>query len=905
MRNNAIVLRVCFAIVAWGSVDLSRATKTIAAPPIAQTYFNQGLAHYQTGSLKGFQAAQRDWEKALKLWQDQGDRLQQSVTRNFLCLTYENLGNYTQSRTCYQQLLALARSLQDPQTQATTLMAIARLENRLGNYQNAIDTLNLALPLWQRVKFKTGEISTQNEMGLVYLNLGDWEQAIEIYQQALDKAINLGNAATVASLYHNLSQAYLEAEDWEKALTTEQQALERWQSLITQLADKATPDIQRGQAASLNSQAFIQTQLKQYPQAFIHYDQALKLWQKIGDRSGEASTLNNLGDLARLQNQLPQALNFYQQALKLRQTIGDRPKEAISRYSLANLYYQQGNLPQAKQEIEKALEIIEILRSNVKNQDLRTSFLSSKQDYYRFYIDLLMELHRRFPKQGWDAKALAVSERSKARSLLDILAQTSGQVTKGISPQLLAQKNNLEQQLDALEKQRIQLFNQPNTLKERELQKQELEQAIENLSQQYQRLLNQISLSSPSYASLTQPKTLTLSQIQGLLDPQTMLLEYALGTKKSYLWVVTTHSLQSYELPDETTLTQGVKDFRDSFLMPSQRLRQSRAIRSGYRLKNWLFPTALKLQHQRLAIVPDGALQYLPFAALSNSDKLSSDLTYLIDDHELVSLPSASVLKRLRQEARTRKPASKSLAVFADPVFNINDERLKSLGLKIPANLAADLVRSARESGVFFERLPFTQTEAQGILALLPGRNRLQEFGFSANRSRSLNTELSDYQFIHFATHGLLNSQSPQLSGLVFSLFDQQGRSQNGFLRLYDIFNLKLPAELVVLSACKTGLGKTVKGEGLIGLTRGFMYAGANRVVVSLWSVDDQATSLLMIKFYQGMWQQKLSPAAALQAAQKSLKADKVLASPYYWAAFTLQGEWHGLNRLPSSTLKP
>ena len=269
-----------------------------------------------------------------------------------------------------------------------------------------------------------------------------------------------------------------------------------------------------------------------------------------------------------------------------------------------------------------------------------------------------------------------------------------------------------------------------------------------------------------------------------------------------------------------------------------------------------------------------------------------------MEKHELISLPSASTLGILRKETQGRKPAQKLLAMLADPVFSVNDERLKNVVSKNITPLAPDLERSARESGVLFDRLPYTQTEAQQILSLIPVNQRLQESGFSANKKTSTSGQLGQYRFIHFATHGLLNSQNPQLSGLVLSLVDSSGKSTNGFLRLYDIFNLNLPAELVVLSACQTGLGKEIKGEGVIGLTRGFMYAGATRVLVSLWSVDDQATSVLMVNFYQGMLKNKLSPAEALRQAQIALQKNPDWSSPYYWAAFTLQGEWRKINSL-------
>ncbi|NJK76426.1 MAG: CHAT domain-containing protein [Microcoleus sp. SU_5_6] len=164
--------------------------------------------------------------------------------------------------------------------------------------------------------------------------------------------------------------------------------------------------------------------------------------------------------------------------------------------------------------------------------------------------------------------------------------------------------------------------------------------------------------------------------------------------------------------------------------------------------------------------------------------------------------------------------------------------------------------------------------------------------GFSANRNAATSQNLSQYKIIHFATHGLANSTNPELSGIIMSLVDENGKPVNGFLRLTDIFNLKLAAELVVLSACQTGLGQNIQGEGILGLTRGFMYAGAKRVVVSLWNVDDEGTAEFMAKFYQEMLQKKLTPAAALRAAQLAMLQQEKWQLPYYWAAFTIQGEW-------------
>jgi CHAT domain-containing protein len=326
---------------------------------------------------------------------------------------------------------------------------------------------------------------------------------------------------------------------------------------------------------------------------------------------------------------------------------------------------------------------------------------------------------------------------------------------------------------------------------------------------------------------------------------------------------------------------------------------------------------ASELKNKRLVIVADGMLQYLPFAALpepsdaqsvagksaSPVDPASAPQSLynsppLIVAHEVISLPSASVLAVLRREAAGRKPATKTVAVFADPVFNNSDPRVGTKGKETDAAakeapVAKDVSRAAAESGLQdLVRLRFSRLEADQITRLAPEATRFEAVDFAANRGAATSADLRNYAILHFATHGLINNQHPELSGIVLSLVDQHGQPQDGFLRLFNIYNLKLDAELVVLSACQTALGKEVKGEGLIGLTRGFMYAGAPRVVATLWPIYDRATADFMGRFYDAMLRQKIRPAAALRQAQASMWQDKRWQAPYYWAGFTLQGEW-------------
>jgi CHAT domain-containing protein len=398
------------------------------------------------------------------------------------------------------------------------------------------------------------------------------------------------------------------------------------------------------------------------------------------------------------------------------------------------------------------------------------------------------------------------------------------------------------------------------------------------------------------------------------------------------MWVVTSSSISSYELAKRSEIETAARHFYDLLNARNARVKgetnAQRAVRvaqadaeipvaAASLSRMVLAPVAGQLGTKRLMIVADGALHFVPFAALSVGSGGTSITNRpprpLIADHEIVNLPSASTLAVVRSEVAGRQSAPRSVAVLADPVFMKDDERVKQDGDKDTSGdrprwvtkqrrdestMDRQLVKAAAEdTGVATEelyvpRLPGTRKEAEEIVAMVPANERRLALDFAASRDTAASAELGQYRYVHFSTHGLLNSVHPELSGVVLSLVNERGEAQDGFLRAHELFNLKLSPEVVVLSACQTGMGKNIRGEGLVSLTRGFMYAGAPRVIVSLWGVSDLGTTELMVRFYHGMLKEGMRPAAALRAAQVSLMNDKRWASPYYWAPFTLQGEW-------------
>jgi CHAT domain-containing protein len=405
---------------------------------------------------------------------------------------------------------------------------------------------------------------------------------------------------------------------------------------------------------------------------------------------------------------------------------------------------------------------------------------------------------------------------------------------------------------------------------------------------------------------LTQPRPLDLASIQQELDEDTLLLEYALGNGRSYGWAVTRHSSESFNLPARAEINRSAKVLYDALSQPAVARVDDYRSAANELSKILLEPVAHLLPGKRLVIVADGILQYIPFTALPEPGVKEGNLRVpLIVNHEIVTVPSISTLAVLRKELHGRLVASKTLAVIADPVFEKDDPRVRLSRLQARTQVVKTVaaLRGAEteqplvqveldNKPLVFERLPFSLEEAEAILNLARDKQTMRAVGFDANLKAALDPSIREYRIIHFATHALLDNSRPELSGIVLSLVDPSGRYQQGFLRLNEIYNLNLAAELVVLSACQTALGKETRGEGLIGLTRGFMYAGVPRVVATLWRINDRAAAEFMNYFYEAMLKRHESPSRALRTAQIKMWETNKSALPHFWAAFTLQGEW-------------
>lgn len=863
---------------------------------------------YAQDARQSYQQAIEKFLAALPHFRAAEDRASEARTLNYIGMSHYVTGDLPTALQYGQQALELRRALGDKIAIGQQLGIIGLFHYSMGEIEQALDYYQQSLALKRAEGNKLGVAVTLHNIGVAYFQIGDTDKALDYYRQALPIHKELNDPSREGLILHSIGSVYRRAGNLAQALEHYDQAL----------ALRRKANDRRGQAYTLAALGLLYAAQQQYEKALACYQEALTLQRAAGDRRGEAQTLNYLGELNLDTGDAKKARAHLEQALEIARAVSDPGSEALALFNIARAQRHEKDLAAAQSSVEAALAIADSVRARARSQELRTSFFTTVQSRYEFYIDLLMERHELQPGAGYDGMALTASERARARTLLELLADARADIRQGIAPALRERERKLQQQL-------IDQGNRLTNLKSGKTAPAELEAAegeYRGLTLKFERVRAEIEEAWPRYAALTQPQPLAAKEIQQqILDDDTILLEYTLGARRSFVWAVTKDALRSFTLPPRGEIeaaAQRVYDLLSArnrvYANAAERRKNIAAADSAYPAaaaalaKMVLAPVTAQLPHKRLLIAADGLLQYIPFAALplSGSDS-AAEFTPLITRYEVVNLPSASSLALLRREQRA---ATRALAIFADPVFSPTDPRLKQARIVAKAGditaqrggqagvpVDEQLVRALRnfESGINEENIPrllATRDEAEAIAGLVAATDSKIALGLDASRAAVMDEDLTGYRLLHFATHGLVNSRQPELSGIVLSLFDGQGRRQNGFLRLGDIFNLRLAAELVVLSACQTALGKEMKGEGLIGLTRGFMYAGTSRVMASLWKIDDEGTAELMKRFYAHVLKNGMRPATALRQAQLEMLTQRRWQTPFYWAAFQLQGEY-------------
>lgn len=836
------------------------------------------------------------YKTGLSIFQALGDKVNEASVLYFLGLLLENNGELDKALEHYHQVLLLRETTSNHQGKLTVLSKISQIYLQIGKSQKALEFIQKALELEKETGNATSKSVLIYQMGTIYFVLKDYVRARDFYQESLALARLAKDVEQEAFALNAIGRTYVSMEDTQERLKYYLQAIAVYKNIGKSFE---LPSSFIGVAVTYNL-------LGDYKKAEEYLKQALEISQRFNDRATEANALYFIGIAKLSTNDLNEATECFNKSLELYEKTGYLLGKIKNLYQLA-LLERKKDLPKAIRLIEEALEIIETFRSNINSQELGESYFDKIQNYYDLYIDLLVELDKKEQKGNFVVKALEINEKRRARNLREILTEAKIDIREGVNAQLLEKEKEIQIKLSIKDQQKRELLTKKTSIEKLE----KLDKEIRDLIYQRKETQAQIKASSPAFAALTQIQDVSLPTIQNLLDENTILLEYSLGKDNSYLWLVTSNSVKCYKLTSSAEIEKQAQIVykllvnRDLYT----NLKTTSSLESEYKLavsklsELILVPVSSQLENKRLLVVADGMLQYIPFSILSKNNSLdkTANFTPLILENEVINLPSAATLLLLREK---KENSNNTITIIADPVFTSSDPRIKQQIVKNTNKQQED--KTKRESNLLakiskereinnindLSRLPFSRQEATTIAGLLAKENYQQFLDFDADYDLLTRGKLSSNKVLHFATHSIINNVYPELSGIVLSLVDREGKPKNGFLQLQEIYNLKFSADLVVLSACQTALGKEIKGEGLVGLTRGFMYAGAKQVIASLWKVDDRATAELMKYFYQNLFKNNQSPSQALREAQLQMMKQPRWKSPYYWAAFVLQGDF-------------
>jgi len=791
------------------------------------------------------------------------------------CGLLEKQGRLDEAVGCYEPLLGVAA---DARERIHIHTRLGWIQVQRADFETSLAHFREALALSRTRGDRLLEAKAINSIGFVYQGLRDYPAALDHYQRAHLLAKELGDRTLIGEALYYQGRLALLRGDHPAAVRDLEASLQA-----------------RRDAGDRAGEGFSLVALGTAAKAGGRLDEALELFQRArviadeeGDRRTAAQALDHLGIVMTDLGQPGEAVALHRQALELRLLLGSRYEESFSRIGLSLAYERLGQLHEAAAEMAAILDPIEAASRRLSLGRFRAALYGNLRSHHERSVELLAKLHRLEPSQGHDAAAFDASERSRARMTLDSVQEALARQAGDPQSELLLRAGSLRDQLDHAERERDRVVAAGEPAE----RLREVGARIESLLASLKATEQQVRAAYPGLAEAAGATPFTAAEIRGeLLDGDTALVEYFLGEKRSFRWTMTRDGLSFRELPGRAAIEPLAAELHGLLSQGDQRKLHHQVELAARRLSAVaLAGLTLPKSVKRIVIVPDGALHYVPFAVLPLD--LSSTSEAVIDRFEVTVAPSASALLLMRRMAQARGASEERLAIIADPVFRPDDPRVQGGGERSHRAADSDVLRAATEAGIArLVRLPATRVEAEAI-AKLGGTKARKVLDFEASRQRVLNDELNQYTVLHFASHALINPRHHSLSGIILSLVDERGAAVDGFIRVHDLYRLRLRAGLVVLSACRTAMGTELRGEGMVGLVSGFMWAGAPRVVASFWDVKDQATAAFMKHFYRVLLVDGLPAGAAVRKAQLAVKNDPRWRSPYYWGAFTLHGEW-------------
>jgi CHAT domain-containing protein/Tfp pilus assembly protein PilF len=866
------------------------------------------------------------YEQSLKIKREIGDRNGESNILNNIGNVYNRIGDYPKALSYHEKSLKIRRKIEDKNGEGSTLGNIGNIYDNLGDYPKALSYYEQSLKIKREIGDRNGESNILNNIGNVYYKLGDYPKALSYHEQSLKISKEIGDKNVEGNNLNNIGLVYNDLGDYPKALSYYEQSLK----INREIGNKNV------EGYNLGNIGIVYNSLGDYPKALSYYEQSLKIKREIGDKNGESGDLNNIGNVYNNLGDYPKALSYFDQSLKVSKEIGVPTstielnigdalleqgwlKEAYEVFQrlkdpirLGRYYVRTGDFkkaedefaysvekneaktiptaeflltgyiglglsyeglkdyPKAKGYFQKGIDLIEKQRGALGGAG-RERFLEAKvQGFSRLepYNGMIRSLIK---ERGKDCQKISLlyAERVKSKTFLEMLATRGVKGKTEEDKAILEKEKEYQQELRVLRKRMEVLEGLGAKAPQGELP--QLKKELEKKETEFERFIKEVKLQNSELASLISVTPTPVEKIQSLLEKETTLLEYYATEETLYAWLLTKSDIKVFEIAiKEKELAKKL----DEFLLPNISTRSIKvkavitfAVGEEYkkettekeREKNRqnfvkaaselyqliLAPLEKEIKAWNLIIVPHGVLHKVPFSTLYDGQR------YLAEKYAFSVLPSASVIENV---VKKRKAEKEKLLVLANPKTD-------------------------------YASLEFAEIEGKTISKLFP-----QNEVYSGEKATETiaKKKASSFNIIHFATHGEFNDRQPLQSGLLLA----KDEENDGYLQVHEIFGINLRnANLVTLSACETALAKIIGGDDLVGLSRGFIYAGTPSILATLWKVDDPATYKLMELFYKN-WKQGMSKPEALRIAQMTLKNMPQYRHPYYWAPFVMIGDW-------------
>jgi CHAT domain-containing protein/uncharacterized protein HemY len=829
-----------------------------------------GIAHNKMGS---YAQAVSCYERALEIAEQLVDKEAAGMTLSNLGQVRADQGRDDLALDGYRKSLAIAKEIKHKHGTAINLINFALVRWRQGQYSDALEKMNEALQIWEENGDRQGVAIVLSNIAGIYSDIGNDELSLQHYQRSVQLSRETGDQYALGATLNYIGQLYAKRQQYQTALNYFSQSLE----IVEKAGNK--------QELCNNYLGLGKTkeQMENFPAALADYKKSLEIAEQMGDRQMQARAMLGAGSVQYRLGMLKEAASNVTQSVRISQEIRHQEVLSESFHFQGLVQSKLGQKEEGRKSMEKAITVIEGVRKELDLPEEKAGYFETKLTVYEDLIQLLVEI-------GRHSEALQYAERSKARAFLDLLTEANIYPEKDLKPKLKKNKLLLQARYIEIQKKlRLETEkdkNDPTTIRN-------LEGNLVEMEKEYVQLKREIRKQNPNYSALAHPQPVAINDVRKLLDETTALLEYSVGESNSYLFLVTASDMKVITLPGEKELSSQIQKLSEVLQKPDEILQDLEGTHTTYAdISSRLYDILIKPVHPEIAdkktllIVPDGTLNYLPFEVLltnkPGSQKINFEkLPYLLRKFQIHYAPSVSVLSAIGSNLLLRKAKnSKDLLAAADPVYG---------GQPGATRASKQDIYGIIKAAASLPSLPNTRLEVEQIANLYPEEKVTLLIGKEANENNIKQTKLSEYRLLHFAAHGIINEDQSDLSSLVFSM--DQDDQEDGFLMMREVFDLKLNADLVTLSACRTALGQRIRGEGIHSLARAFLYAGANSVLVSLWDVSDKSTAALMKTTYGNMSENHSDKAAALRNAKLKMIEESAYSHPYYWAPFVLIGD--------------